>query len=345
MRVLYNGIDLTRFDAARRPRAAGRSSRSPASARKRILRTLLHAAALAAREDDAFRLEIAGDGPCMADLRRTAAELGLDGRVRFHGQVRDVPALLARAGLFVLPSLTEGVSLTLLEAMACGLAVVATRVGGNPEVVADGETGLLAPPGDPAALAAAILRLRRDDLERRRMERAGRRRVERCFDVRRMTAEYEKMYLGLDGRAARSRAGGTARPVLTAVDALPYAMLIFVSGAKSDAVDRQGILPRGTTGFAENARSCPTRRRTRRRRREGRIGTSNANSLSRRPPGQGRNRRPLTAPRGMGRRQGQADSPLPAPAMKRRPGGTDARYLRRQTLGRKAIQTPPWTSP
>ena len=203
VRVLHNGIDLTRFDVAPAVRCGGPVVTVARLSPEKDIGTLLHAAALAARSDDAFRLEIAGDGPCMADLRRTAAELGLDGRVHFHGQVRDVPALLARAGLFVLPSLTEGVSLTLLEAMACGLAVVATRVGGNPEVVADGETGLLTPPGDPAALAAAMLRLRRDDPERRRMGQAGRRRVERRFDVRRMTAEYEKMYLGLDGRAAR----------------------------------------------------------------------------------------------------------------------------------------------
>ncbi len=135
-----------RPDAVRRrpPSArAGRWSRSPASARKRTSVLCFTRRRWRRREDDAFRLEIAGDGPCMADLRRTAAELGLGGACTFHGQVRDVPALLARAGLFVLPSLTEGVSLTLLEAMACGLAVVATRVGGNPEVVADGETGLL----------------------------------------------------------------------------------------------------------------------------------------------------------------------------------------------------------
>ncbi len=205
VRVLHNGIDLTRFD----PPAVREGGPVVTVARlspEKDIGTLLHAAVLAAREDDAFRLEIAGDGACMADLRRTATELGLNGRVRFHGQVRDVPALLARAGLFVLPSLTEGVSLTLLEAMACGLAVVATRVGGNPEVVADGETGLLTPPGDPAALSRALLRLRRDDPERLRMGQAGRRRVERWFDVRRMTAEYEKMYLGLDRRPPRLRA-------------------------------------------------------------------------------------------------------------------------------------------
>ncbi len=218
VRVLHNGIDLTRFAPPHptlpHPRGEGREG-GPVVTVARLspekdIDTLLRAAALAAGEDDAFRLEIAGDGPCMAELRRTAAELGLDGRVTFHGQVRDVPALLARAGLFVLSSRTEGVSLTLLEAMAGGLAVVATRVGGNPEVVADGETGLLVPPGDPAALAAALLRLRGNEWERRRMGQAGRSRVERCFDVSRMTAAYERIYLGLDGAAGRLRPGANA---------------------------------------------------------------------------------------------------------------------------------------
>lgn len=198
VRVLHNGIDLTRFEPAARPNDGPIVTVARLSPEKDI-DTLLRATALAIQEDVALRLEIAGDGACMGDLRRTAAELGLKGCVRFLGQVRDVPSLLARAGLFVLPSRTEGVSLTLLEAMASGLAVVASRVGGNPEVVADGETGLLVPPGDPDALAAAILRLLRDGAERRRMEQAGRRRVERCFDVRRMTAAYERLYLGMDG--------------------------------------------------------------------------------------------------------------------------------------------------
>ncbi len=206
VRTLHNGIDLTRFD----PPEARDGGPVVAVARlspEKDITTLLRAAALAVAEDSSFRLEIAGDGPCIADLRRTTADLGLDGCVDFHGQVRDVPALLARAGLFVLSSLTEGVSLTLLEAMACGLAIVATRVGGNPEVVAEGETGLLVPPGDPAALAQAMLRLRRDDGERNRMEQAGRRRVERCFDVRRMTAAYEALYLGQENQTAELWAG------------------------------------------------------------------------------------------------------------------------------------------
>jgi glycosyltransferase involved in cell wall biosynthesis len=206
VRTLHNGIDLMRFDPSQ-ARDGGPVVAVARLSPEKDITTLLHAAALAVAEDPSFRLEIAGDGPCMADLRRMAADLSLDGCVHFHGQVREVPALLARAGLFVLSSRTEGVSLTLLEAMACGLAVVATRVGGNPEVVADGETGLLVAPGDPAALALALLRLRRDDGERRRMEQAGRRRVERCFDVRRMTAAYETLYLGQEVQTADFWAG------------------------------------------------------------------------------------------------------------------------------------------
>jgi len=206
VRTLHNGIDLTRFDLSD-ARDGGPVVTVARLSPEKDITTLLRAAALAVAEDPSFRLEIAGAGPCMADLRQTTSDLGLNGCVHFHGQVRDVPALLTRAGLFVLSSLTEGVSLTLLEAMACGLAVVATRVGGNPEVVADGETGLLVPPGDPAALARAMLQLRRDDGQRRRMEQAGRRRVECLFDVRRMTGAYEDMYLGREGPMGRLRNG------------------------------------------------------------------------------------------------------------------------------------------
>lgn len=216
VRTLHNGIDLTRFD----PPAARGDGPVVTVARlspEKDVATLLRAAALAAAEDASFRLEIAGDGPCMADLRRTAAELGLDAFVHFHGQVRDVPALLARAGLFALSSRTEGVSLTLLEAMACGLAVVATRVGGNPEVVADNKTGLLVPPGDPAALARALLQLRRDNEERGRMGQAGRCRVESDFDVRRMTAAYEAMYLGQEKPSDRLRRGANSAVALSAI--------------------------------------------------------------------------------------------------------------------------------
>jgi len=98
--------------------------------------TLLRAAALVVREDPAFRLEIAGDGVCLPALRVRTAELGLGEHVRFLGEVRDVPGLLARASLFVLSSLTEGISLTLLEAMARGLPVVEFSFSGLKTAVA-----------------------------------------------------------------------------------------------------------------------------------------------------------------------------------------------------------------
>jgi glycosyltransferase involved in cell wall biosynthesis len=110
--------------------------------------------------------------------------------------ISDVAGLLGRASLFVLPSISEGVSLTLLEAMARGLPVVATRVGGTPEVVVDAETGLLVPPRDPAALANAIVQVASDCERARQLGEAGRRRVERHFDIRRMVADYEGLYVG-----------------------------------------------------------------------------------------------------------------------------------------------------
>jgi glycosyltransferase involved in cell wall biosynthesis len=128
-------------------------------------------------------------------MERLAASLGLEDSVKFLGTVSDVPALLARARLFVLSSITEGISLTLLEAMARGLPIAATRVGGNPEVVADGETGLLVPPGGSEALASAVSRLWTSPEMCARMGVAGRHRAEARFDVRRMVAEYERLYL------------------------------------------------------------------------------------------------------------------------------------------------------
>jgi glycosyltransferase involved in cell wall biosynthesis len=101
----------------------------------------------------------------------------------------------------VLPSLSEGISLTLLEAMARGLPVVATRVGGNPEVVDDGVTGHLVPARDAGTLAGAVCALWGDGDRSAEMGRAGRARVERLFDVRRMVADYESLYLQMTRRA------------------------------------------------------------------------------------------------------------------------------------------------
>jgi glycosyltransferase involved in cell wall biosynthesis len=201
-RVVWNGIDTARF-GYRGPQPGGPAVMVGRMVPLKGVDVLLHATALAARACPDFRVEVAGDGEALPGLRELADRLGLSERVKFLGEVRDVPALLGRAGLFVLPSHSEGISLTLLEAMARGLPVTATRVGGNAEVVADGTTGLLVPPGDPARLADALLTLWRDPALARRLGEAGRARAEGHFDVRRMVAEYEAMYWRLIGRPAR----------------------------------------------------------------------------------------------------------------------------------------------
>jgi glycosyltransferase involved in cell wall biosynthesis len=192
--TMHNGID-TRHFAFTGPRPDGPAVIVARLSPEKDIATLLRATAIVARSQPAFRLAIAGDGPCLAELRALAAELKLDERVEFLGMVRDVAGLLGRASTYVLSSLSEGVSLTLLEAMACGLPVVATRVGGTPEVVTE-RTGLLVPPGDPVALAGGLVQIGTDGALAERLGRAGRRRVEELFDIRRMVADYEHMYVG-----------------------------------------------------------------------------------------------------------------------------------------------------
>jgi sugar transferase (PEP-CTERM/EpsH1 system associated) len=208
LRTIFNGIDVERF-AFSGPNAGGPIVAVARLSPEKDLANLIQAVAIAGRHDPSLRVEVAGDGPCRAELGHLVGALGLEGRVSFLGEVRDVAGLLAHGALFVLPSRSEGISLTLLEAMACGLPVVATRVGGTPEVVRDGQSGLLVSARDPEALAEAILRLRRDPEEARRMGEAGRRRVERDFGIHRMVADYLSLY---EGENRRPRAVPPARP-------------------------------------------------------------------------------------------------------------------------------------
>lgn len=193
--TLWNGIDLDKYPY-RGPCPDGPAVTVARLSPEKDIANLLRAVALVAVSVPTFRLEIAGDGPQRADLERLATELHLGEHVRFLGEVRDIPALLARARLFVLPSQTEGISLTILEAMADGLPVVATRVGGNPEVVVDGTTGLLVQTGNPAALAEGLRRVWHNEPEGQSMGLAGRHRAEAHFDIRAMVASYERLYLG-----------------------------------------------------------------------------------------------------------------------------------------------------
>ncbi len=140
------------------------------------------------------RLLIAGDGPLRAQLESEATQAGLTGSVRFLGWRDDVPQLLAACDLFLMPSLWEGFGLVLLEAMAQGLPVVASRVSAIPEIVVAGETGLLAPPRDVPALREALLTLLRDPPLARHMGLMGMERLETHFSEQRMLDETLALY-------------------------------------------------------------------------------------------------------------------------------------------------------
>lgn len=140
--------------------------------------------------------DIEGDGAYERLLRREAARLGVSARVVFAGHRDDVAALIAGCDVFCLPSLAEGLPLGVLDAMARGRPVVATAVGGTPEVVVDGETGFLVPPGDVEALADSLDRLLTDESLRRRAGEAGRARVEREFSADVAAARVLGLYEG-----------------------------------------------------------------------------------------------------------------------------------------------------
>ncbi len=156
--------------------------------------TLLRGFAVVAGRRDDVDLLLAGDGPGRAGLERQAADLGIAGRVKFLGVRRDVPDLLRAADIFALTSVSEAASLTLLEAMAAGLPVVVTEVGGNPEIVRHGREGLLVPRGDASALAEALGQLLDDPARAMNLGRAGRTRVGRRYRLGRTVEAYGRLY-------------------------------------------------------------------------------------------------------------------------------------------------------
>jgi sugar transferase (PEP-CTERM/EpsH1 system associated) len=218
IRVLPNGVDTDRF--ARRP------GESPAARRRlgvsdgsliigavgRLVpikdhATLLQAADILISRGMPVYVLLVGAGPELAKHQEfVAASPRLAGRVIFAGAVSDVPAMLNAMDVFVLPSLSEGMSNTLLEAMASGLPAVATRVGGNPELLEEERSGWFFRPGDVAALAAILERLGRDANLRQEFGEAARRRAVEHFSLEGMIARYRNLYVEL----------ATKRGVLTA---------------------------------------------------------------------------------------------------------------------------------
>ena len=167
-----------------------------------------------ARDDvPELTLEIAGDGPLDAQLRATATRLGLADRVTFLGRVAPPGPVYERAEIVVVSSFGEGFGMAALEAMERGRAVIASDVGGLPEIVAQEETGLVVPPGDPAALASAIVELARDPARTAALGAAGRERARSAFSQARCTERTEELYLAAleTGARRRSRTSSHAR--------------------------------------------------------------------------------------------------------------------------------------
>jgi glycosyltransferase involved in cell wall biosynthesis len=206
MFVVHSGLEEGPFIEARARTLACRRLTEATGKRPTIITCVAHlktvknhrllveaARRLAAVRDD-FLIFLVGAGPREPSIRRRIARYGLADRVFMTGVRQDIPRILGQSDIFVLQSRWEGLPVSILEAMASGLPVVATRVGGIAELVANGETGRLVPSGDVAALTAALNRLLDDPDLRRRMGEAGRRRFREHFEQKIMIGRMDRLY-------------------------------------------------------------------------------------------------------------------------------------------------------
>jgi len=199
--TIFNGIDIAPYHS--KPRLSTLDSKYFSVgcigrlSKEKDHSTLLKAFKKVLEIIPTVQLKIVGDGMLKEALIKETKDLGIEGNVAFWGMRTDIPDLLKEFDVFVQPSLTEGISLTILEAMAAGLPVVATNVGGNPEVVLEGQTGFLVPSQNPKAMAEAILKFHADKNLAGRFGEAGRKRVEEKFDLNKMVSAYGRVYNSL----------------------------------------------------------------------------------------------------------------------------------------------------
>jgi glycosyltransferase involved in cell wall biosynthesis len=206
IQLVYNGLDLEDFTTSVDHKREIRKTLN-IDPRKKIIITvanlipykghteLLKAAAIVGRQfTDSIFLLVGEDRGIQKGLEQQVQELGIGSSIIFLGQRKDIPDLMAASDISVLPSHEEGFSNVVLESMAAGLPVVATRVGGNPEAIIDGETGWLVPPKKPKELASKIMDLLHDPGKAEKWGEAGRRRVEQNFSHEKMVAEFVKLY-------------------------------------------------------------------------------------------------------------------------------------------------------
>jgi L-malate glycosyltransferase len=212
IRLVPNGVDLKRF--APRPSSGALRARlevppsTPVAVSigrhvaEKGYRHLVDAAALVEGTKPGVHWILVGDGELRSELESQARRLGLASRVHFTGWRDDVADVLALADVFVLPSESEGFGRVLVEAMAMSRAVVATAVGGIPDIVLDGETGLLVEPANPVALAGAVRALLADPARAARLGAAGRARAESTFSLGAHVDAVERVYAEVLGRVA-----------------------------------------------------------------------------------------------------------------------------------------------
>jgi sugar transferase (PEP-CTERM/EpsH1 system associated) len=203
---IYNGVDTERFRPAQgvREAIAGCPFGQPEEFLvgwvgrmdpiKDLPNLLQGFARSTQRSASRLRLVLVGDGPARPEVERLVRQQGLDERVWLAGERTDVAQIMRGLDCFILPSLGEGISNTILEAMATRLAVIATRVGGNAELIESGMTGLLVPPGDSDALADALTRYSTDRTMARRHAKAARRVAQSRFSLARMVTDYCSLY-------------------------------------------------------------------------------------------------------------------------------------------------------
>jgi glycosyltransferase involved in cell wall biosynthesis len=203
--VIRNAVDVSPAPRSRHDRPTPRLIAVGRLKGPKDFVTLLRA--LAALSDRDFETLIVGEGPDRGIVEAEIGRLGLDGRVRLAGERDDVAELLAGSDVFVLSSRSEGLPVSVLEAMAAELPVVASDVGGLSELVVDGETGILVPAGDEAALAEALADLLEDRERRLELGAAGRARAEALFDL----AGFRQAHLDLYDRELRL-AGAVPEP-------------------------------------------------------------------------------------------------------------------------------------
>jgi glycosyltransferase involved in cell wall biosynthesis len=195
LHLIPNGLDIARFAPAPARPAIRRVAMVANLRAEKGHDTLLGAAPEILARHPGASFTFVGEGPRRSALETLTRALGLGDRVQFLGERRDVEAVLAEHDLFVLPSRSEAFPNALIEAMATGLPVVATNVGGIPEVVRDGVNGRLVPPNDAAALASAVVALMDDPAGAAALGRAARADIERHYTLDSMVERFEQLYL------------------------------------------------------------------------------------------------------------------------------------------------------